>query len=177
MKMAQSRKIMLELVDVLKNSNHHLTKEKRKLFQAKQEGFDFSTKAYKGRTLLHYAVKYNDVEVIMTLIKLGCFLNLCDDNYQTPLHLAITLKRYECARLLIKAGADVDIAGEMEQTPLHYAVIAGSMDMVRLLVKAGADTSLVDEKNLSPLDYARDEKNIILINFLEKRKEQLCSKM
>ncbi len=31
-----------------------------------------------------------------------------------------------------------------------------------------------DEKNLSPLDYAKDEKNMNLVNFLEKRKELIC---
>jgi ankyrin repeat protein len=172
--MAQNRKIMQELVEVVKDPMQHLPVAKRKFLKAKEEGFDFSFKAYKGRTLLHYAVKSNNVEVIRTLVKLGCIVDLCDDNYDSPLHMAVSLKRYECARMLIKGGADINIAGEMEQTPLHYAVVTGSMEMVRLLIKNGADSSLVDEKNLSPLDYAKDEKNMNLVNFLEKRKELIC---
>lgn len=131
--------------------------------------FNFNSKHYQGKTLLHYAVEYNLVNIISTLIKYGCNPNICDDNYMTPLHLAVTKGNEQAIKILIKKGADVNMAGEFEQTPLHLAVICGNLRLTKVLISYGADIFVVDEKNLSVLDYAKDEKNNVIINYLMKK--------
>lgn len=134
-----------------------------------ESDFNFNSKHYLGKTLLHYAVEYNLVNVIPLLIKYGCNPNICDDNYLTPLHLSVNKGNERAIKVLIKYGADVNASGEFEQTPLHLAVICGNLSLTKLLVKYGADIYVVDEKNYSVLDYARDEKNNIIINYLNKK--------
>ncbi len=160
------KKEVASIVASIKNKDIHLKKILKEYYE---NGFNFNSKHYQGKTLLHYAIDYNVANVIPLLIKYGCNPNICDDNYMTPLHLAINKGSDVIVKTLIKNGADVNIVGEFEQTPLHLAVICGNLKLTKLLISSGADVSLVDEKNLSVLDYAKDEKNNVLIEYLRKK--------
>lgn len=161
------RQILSELVREVKYSID--TKKFRKsLENAQKLGIDLNLKVYRGRTLLHYAVKKNNKSFIRLLIKRGSNPNICDDDYNTPLHYAIIKNNYVATKELIKRNADINIPGEFEQTPLHTAVLTGNLDIIKLLLDSGADLTQVDERNLTALDYAKDEKDEKIIMFLEK---------
>lgn len=161
------RQILSELLKEVKYSTD--TKKFRKsLENARKSGVELNSKIYRGRTLLHYAVKKNNKSFIRLLIKTGINPNICDDDYNTPLHYAISKNNYVAVKELIKRNADINIPGEFEQSPLHSAVLTGNLDIIKLLLDSGADLSQVDERNLTALDYARDEKDEKIIVFLEK---------
>lgn len=169
-----NREIMKSLVKEIKNQSQNAQTLKIKIKDAQKANFDFNTRYYASRTLLHYATIADAPGVVSMLIKFGVNPNLCDERYNTPLHMAVNLDRYLIIKELLKHEVDINAPGEFEQTPLHLAVINGNIDIVELLVENGADVELVDEKNQNALDYAIDEKNEKIFNFLNevmKKKE------
>lgn len=151
--------------------NPHLSNIKTTIRKLSEENVDLNTKIYRGRTLMHYAVKANSRGFIKTLFAYGVNPAICDDDFNTPLHYAIIHSKYQAAEELLKIGADPNSLGEFDQTPLHLAATKGNLDMARLLIENGADIYSVDEKNQTPLDYAKDENNIEIIYYLEKVKK------
>lgn len=158
------------LRDLLKEVKYStdIKKFRKTLENARKTGLDLNSKIYRGRTLLHYAVKKNNKSFIRLLIKMGINPNICDDDFNTPLHYGISKNNYVAVKELIKRGADVNIPGEFDQTPLHSAVLTGNLDIIKLLLDNGADLFQVDERNLTAIDYAKDEKDEKIIIFLEK---------
>lgn len=168
MSVKNKRQILSDLKKEVNNYDGYSKKLKKTLENAQKQDVDLNSKIYRGRTLLHYAVKKNNKSLIKMLIKEGLNPNICDDDYNTPLHYAIHKNNYVAVKELINKGADLNIPGEFDQTPLHSAVLQGNLDIIKLLIEKGADLSQVDEKNLTPLDYAKDEKDEKIIVFLEK---------
>jgi ankyrin repeat protein len=163
------KKEMSQIVNMLKEEHIKIHIIKKLLKEYYKKNFNFNSKYYQGKTLLHYVIENDACNLISILIKYGCNPNLCDDSYMTPLHISVTKGNIKAIKKLIKNGADVNMVGEFEQTPLHLAVICGNLKMAKVLIKNGADILLVDEKNLSVLDYAKDEKNNIIIDYLSKK--------
>lgn len=132
-----------------------------------------NTRIYKGRTLLHYAILGDNIEIVNSLCNFGVNINLCDDNYNTPLHFAIIQNSYKMIETLLKIkNIDYNALGEFDQTPLHKAVVIGNLKIIKLLIEMGADPFMVDEKNESPLDYAKDENNEVIIKYLNEQIKQ-----
>lgn len=59
-----------------------------------------------GRTPLHYAVAYNQQDVLRALIDASANLESEDNKQNTPLHYACGYGRGECVETLIDAGAN-----------------------------------------------------------------------
>lgn len=163
------KKEMSYLINMFKEEHINLHLIKKVLKDYHKTDFNFNSKYYQGKTLLHYVIENNINNLIPLLVKYGCNPNICDDNYMTPLHLSVVIGNVQALKLLMKYGADINAVGEFEQTPLHLAVIYGNLKVTKLLIKHGADILLVDEKNLSVLDYAKDEKNNVIINYLKNK--------
>lgn len=142
---------------------------KKLIHDMKLANIDINSKRYHGRTLLHYAVKYQDKKIIKLLIKLGINPEICDDDYNTPLHYAVGLSKISAIEALIENKVNINATGEFDQTPLHIAITMNSFDIVKILIENGADPTLVDEKNLRPIDYAIDEKNQKIIDYLSSK--------
>ena len=159
-----------ELVKEIKDKQCKASKIKKLIHDMKLSNIDVNSKRYRGRTLLHYAVKYQNDKIIKVLIKLGVNPEICDDDYNTPLHYAVILDKTSSVIELLNNGANINTTGEFEQTPLHLAITNNSFGIVKILVDMGADQELVDEKNLRPIDYAIDEKNREIIEYLSFRR-------
>lgn len=163
------KKEMSQVINLLKEDKVNLRNIRKLLNELHNNEFNFNSKYYLGKTLLHYAIENDCEKIIPIVINYGCNPNICDDSYMTPLHVAVTKGNIVAVKMLIKKGADVNMGGEFEQTPLHLAVICGNLKITKLLINFGADVQLVDEKNLSVLDYAKDEKNNVIIEYLRKK--------
>lgn len=165
-KMKTKNEFFKEIITLIKSKQPNIPKIKKLLNSMEDNSIEINAKKYRGRTLAHYAVKYNNKKIIPILVKHGLNLEICDDDYNTPLHMAILLKRDEMVKELINSGANVNASANLEQTPLHLSVTTGSITVCKMLLDANADTTLVDENNLRPIDYAVDEKNQALIDLL-----------
>ncbi len=172
MKLTNKQRIRL-IASEIKLNPHNVSKIKKMIKEAVKDEISLNIRCYGGKTLFHYAVRYNTKGIISTLVKLGGNPNLCDDKFVSPLHYCALKNSYHAAVELIKMKADINVPGEFEQTPLHTAVIKGNEELVKLYVRSGADITLVDEKNQTPLDYARDENNINIVNFLENEMRKI----
>lgn len=96
-----------------------------------------------GATLLHYATKENQIELIRVFIKeYGADINAQDKFNLTPLCLATLKNNLDLMQILLDMKANPEIGSE-GLTPLHYAVQQSNLDTVLLLKKYGANLNSI----------------------------------
>jgi hypothetical protein len=115
-----------------------------------------------GRTDLHDAAFYGDVERVKKLLEKGANPNIQSENGWTPLHMAAYKGNVNVVRLLLEHGADPNIQDGNGSTPLHIAAIWGYVDVVELLLEYGADPTVKDRRGKTPLDLARKESPVVV---------------
>jgi hypothetical protein len=90
-----------------------------------------------GKTLLHTACCYKDLEVIKTLIENGANLNQPDRIGETPLHYAATIGNINIINLLLKNGADSSCKNSFGRTMLYNVRLwHTNSEMEQLVIKA-----------------------------------------
>jgi ankyrin repeat protein len=67
-----------------------------------QEGADANEQDEEGRTALHFASGYNEVECMRALLEAGADANALDANSNTALHYAAGYGNVEAAKLLLE---------------------------------------------------------------------------
>ncbi|MCB1213070.1 MAG: ankyrin repeat domain-containing protein [Chlamydiia bacterium] len=128
-----------------------------------------------GWSLLHLAVKGNDLRLVRYLLNTGAFADLQTSQTKiTPLHLAAHTGNPEMVRLLLDSKGDLNALDANGYTPLHYAAASDDPSAMRLLIARGADISQKPPKGLSPiaLKIARlaeqsDQKDELKLGFFE----------
>jgi ankyrin repeat protein len=90
-----------------------------------------------GNNLLHYAVFWNDKDIIKALIKRGVDLNKFNKKGYTPIMLAAMEGKKEAFFILLKNGADINVKGGMlaSYSLLNCAALGGNLDIVKYLVE------------------------------------------
>ena len=81
-------------------------------------GKDVSAADPDGRTPLHYAVAYDQQDVLKALIDASAKLEAEDNKQNTPLHYACGYGRGECVEILIDAGANTGATNSSGKTGL-----------------------------------------------------------
>jgi hypothetical protein len=114
-----------------------------------QDSQDLSEPRIKCGENLIIASKHNYNEIVKSLIKSGCDVNVKSELGLMPLYYAIQNRNYENTKALICAGANVNAS-----MILHEAVRSGDTSIVRMVVNAGADSFVRDELGRTPLDIA-----------------------
>ena len=97
----------------------------------------------RGRTLLHVAAEYGQLEVAKHLIdevaSSHVSLDVRDDEGNTPLHLAVLNCRVEVADLLLSSGATAIVRNSRRMIPLHTALQNKDCpEMVAIFIKYDA---------------------------------------
>lgn len=103
-----------------------------------ESGADINTQNPSGETLLMYAVKSNDEEMIDLLVCNKANLDLIDRDGNSALVLAMQKKNEKIARLLIQSGADINIKPQYGKSAFHLAIENGQESLAILLVEKGA---------------------------------------
>ncbi len=104
---------------------------------------------------LHDAVRYNDINALVIMLKEGAFVEDRDVYLKTPLLLAATFNRTNIMNVLLEAGADPRSTNNVGETALHLAVRTGSSDAVTLLLRSDVDVNAQTiEERKTPLHYA-----------------------
>jgi cytohesin len=108
------------------------------------------------RTLLHYAVRIDDVDMarrwVQMLIEADADVNASlSGSGWTPFHVATLNEDLHLMRVLLEAGADVDATDNWGDTPLHDADTA---EIARLLLEAGAEVNAPNKYGKTPLHKA-----------------------
>lgn len=79
-----------------------------------------------GTSALHYAAKYNHVDMLRVMIEKGVDVNVTEDEPacagNTPLHIACENGKAEVVKVLIEAGADDALQNVKGYTPAHMVL-------------------------------------------------------
>ncbi|MCB1218918.1 ankyrin repeat domain-containing protein [bacterium] len=104
-----------------------------------------------GRSLLHYATKMDNAELVERLLELGIAADITDANDQTPLDVAATYGMEQSLQLLLDHGADPQRQDRGGSVPILLAGGYGRTGAARLLLAHGADINYQHERGWTPL--------------------------
>jgi len=116
-------------------------------------------------TLLHDAIKRNDLDALRTRLEAGDrvdgFRGLSGSHPtpNPPLYLALRTGRTEHARVLLEYGADTDIRTSRKLVATHFAAQGGNVAMLEAVLEEGAPLDPVDNGGRTPLYYALKTQN------------------
>ncbi len=122
-----------------------------------------------GKTPLHYAVSYRQLDGITLLLERGADINDQDNTGMTPLHVAAMLGRLEVATNLLEQDADVLLEDIFGNTPLHLAAIHGHGQMAPLFARASVPLEQPNAAGKTPLDLAAKHGHARLAQMLAAR--------
>ena len=117
-----------------------------------------------GETLIHFASKEGQKEIIELLISKGEDVNAVNYWGETPLYFAAESGNAEIAELLILNGANINAKTDTRASPLHIGSKMNQIEMVKLLVGKGAEVNAKNFKGETPFDLTADEaiKNLLI---------------
>ena len=124
-----------------------------KTLLAKEEA-NINAKDALGRTPLHMAAFYGQLQATELLISSGAKINARDNVGMTPLHAAVLSGGRKEVELLLNKGADIGAKSDTSQTPLHLAASTGQPKLSKFLIEKGADPQDKDADGKTPLFYA-----------------------
>jgi len=102
---------------------------------------DVNAKGDKGNTVLMYAVRLGDKDMVKSLISQGADVNVTDNDSYTVLMKAVTSGNTDIVKLLMQAGADINAKTNNGYTALRIAVFFRHLDVIKLLIHAGIDVN------------------------------------
>lgn len=134
---------------------HVIRKGNLEVFQAFLDSPYFSTKFKdrKGRTAVHYAVRFNRELMLKKLLELGMEKSPKDIFGKVPMHYSIYTKNLNwLMRLATEYKMPIFAQDNQGKTLLHLAAFQGQSEMVRFLLQLGHDVNLLD-KNQRTADF------------------------
>ncbi len=91
------------------------------MLQMIREGFDVDFHELAKTPPLIFAIKYNRLESVNTLLLYGANVNIQDKGGNTPLHFALKFSYYDLVTTLIRYGADTALVNDKGDAPLTLA--------------------------------------------------------
>lgn len=119
-------------------------KERRKdaVFSLLNQKADVNVPLADGSTALHWAVHWDDFEVVELLIRAGANVNAANAYGVTPLFLACQNRNAAVVEKLLRAGTNANAAlVRTAETVLMACARTGSLGAVKLLVAHGAEVN------------------------------------
>lgn len=120
-----------------------------------------------GTTLLHWAIYYDDADLVRQLIRRGAEVNVQNDYGATPLSQAALTGNPAIIERLLDAGADADQPAADGQTALMILARTDNLEAARLLIRAGADVNRVEQwRGQTALMWAAAQKQPAMVKLL-----------
>jgi ankyrin repeat protein len=99
-----------------------------------------------GTTPLHWAVHFNDADLVIRLLEAGASVAVANDYGATPMSEAAIAANPEVLGALLRAGADVDSPNADGQTALMVIARGGNTAAAKVLIDAGADVNAREQR-------------------------------
>lgn len=120
----------------------------------KQKKFSIDVEDTERNTLLHLAVKQDNLIAVQELLTNGANVNAENIDWNTPLHLAVQKGNVAILQVLLTNGANVNAENKDQNTPLHLVVQKDNLEIAQLLLDKDANPNKFNKKELSPLHIA-----------------------
>jgi ankyrin repeat protein len=122
-----------ELVAATKNG------DRMRALSVLREGADVAAAEADGTTALHWAVRFNDLELADRLLAAGADATATNRYGVSPLYLAALNGSADMIERLLEAGADANEAGNEGETVLMTVAQTGVVEAADVLLAHGAD--------------------------------------
>lgn len=121
-----------------------------------------------GRTALHFAARYDHLQIADTLISKGASLEVQNKNGLTPLLEAANLSNVRTLQSVLNHSANLQAKTNDGITALHLAVGNNHSGVVDWLISRGAPLDVKDNKGATPLMFSvRNSDQTVSNRFLE----------
>ena len=101
----------------------------------------------KGETILSYALKKNNLEIIDLILSYNNLnLNYKDKNGNSYLHLAVKNRNDKKIETLIKKGINLNMQNNSGNTALHLAYEINNFIIIKLLIKSGINSKIKNKE-------------------------------
>ncbi len=144
---------------------NNLTTVKKFLSSGKDINERFTSKKY---TLLHYAIKMEQANVVRFLLDNNADVDLLYDDKTALMH-AIKTNNQDIILTILNSDVNVEVQNRRKKTALYYAAKYSTPKIAKMLVNKGASIEHRDYKGRSPLEYAVSNKNIPVAHFLKSK--------
>jgi len=133
-----------------------------------KRGYSFDANQLRrgGQTLLLWAIRNAQLDVVRILIDKKANIEAIDENGQTVLMFAVNKGNVSIISLLLDSGVNIESADQFGDTVLMKAASAGNFDVVKLLLDYHANINVVNEFGHTALMYAIKNKKIDVIELL-----------
>ncbi|KAJ5072020.1 ankyrin repeat family protein [Anaeramoeba ignava] len=126
------------------------------------------------KSALHYAVEFQDLEIVLFLLNNSINLELRNSDNFTSLHLAIQKGCKDIVDNLLKFGADPNAQTLNGLNCLHLAANSKNSEILKLVLNTKkVDINSFDNTHKTPLLYAVETGNIQLVSLLIQQKAKL----
>ena len=123
-----------------------------------------------GRSVLHWAARHGQVDLMELFVKGALDVNLVDNAVCTPLHDAASKGHVECVLVLLRSGGSpsLTMVAGTDGTPLHEAVKAGHYEIVSVLLEEGCPIDVKDSDGETILHWAAEFGQVDLMELFVK---------
>ncbi len=124
-------------------------------------------------SVLHDAVRYEDMELLKHLLSTDLDKEGKDEFGNTPLHLAVRSNNLEIVKTLLDNYVDTNVKNSFGDTPIIIAARNANTDIAKELLCSGAKYDTKDLSNISALQYSTQKGNLELAELLTSTPDKL----
>ncbi|WP_428230049.1 ankyrin repeat domain-containing protein [Flavobacterium sp.] len=116
-------------------------------------GADTSIVDNVGESVLHYATRQNNLEILNIILDTNVDINLKSEGAykQTAIFTPAEASRIPVLKILLERGANPDIQDKYKMTPLQWAAQQGKIEAVKTLLEFGASVNTKNHKGVTTL--------------------------
>lgn len=118
------------------------------------------------RTALHFAMEYNDKELLGILLPFKPNPNLLASGNQSPFHFAVMNNNLDAAKLLKELGADIEARNSNGEDAVRMAVLQDNKEMLTYLIENKVDVNAQTTIGETPLMMAAKRGNKEIVDIL-----------
>ena len=109
-------------------------------------GLDVNAKSINGATVLWYAARSGDIDILKWIVNRAKDINQLNDDKENALTGAVYSGNMDCVRLLMEKGININNIDNNGDTALFYSVYLKYIEISEYLIEHGADINIVDNE-------------------------------
>ena len=161
-----------ELFNLIKNHKY----DEFKQILNKNKDLDLDLEDEYNNRLIHYAIIYNQNEIITLLLSYNCNIDYIDSDGKTILYYPIKYGYNNILKNIINNSKNIvgihinNIKDSNNNNPLHYASQFNNTEAIEILLNNYTDINTINNQGNTPLHLSVINNNIKNINLLLKNK-------